>query len=174
MTNSWMTVRVKYTREMENGTFKRVTEHFLVAGLTFGETEERIYEELAQTIRGEFNVVSITRTELHDIFAYDDSSDWYKVKCTYDSTMEDDDKAKKVTQNFLVSASTAKEAYDRVKENLSTLMVDFELPSVVKTPIVEVFPFVENLDREISRTPIENFVKTMGDAGMEVEITVNN
>lgn len=172
--NNWMTVKVRYSKQLDSGVFKRVTESFLVAGLTFGETEERIYEELAQTIRGEFNVVSITRTELHDIFAYDDSTDWYKVKCTYDSTMEDDDKAKKVTQNFLVSASTAKEAYDRVKENLSTLMVDFELPSVVKTPIVEVFPFVENLDREISRTPIENFKKVLDEAGMQVEFTTNN
>lgn len=169
-----MTVRVKYTKQTDSGEFKRVTESFLVAGLTFGETEERIYEELAQTIRGEFNVVSITRTELHDIFAYDDSDVWFKVKCTYDSTMEDDDKAKKVTQNFLVTASTAKEAYDRVKESLSTLMVDFELPSVVKTPIVEVFPYAENLDREISRTPIESFKKQMEDMGVQVEITTNN
>ena len=172
--NNWMTVRVKYTKELENGTFKRVTEPYLLAAMSFTDAESRIYEELGSIIRGEFTVVSIARTELHDIFSYDDADVWFKVKMSFDGTMEDDEKTKKVTQNFLVTANSAKEAYDRVKESLSTLMVDFELPSVVKTPIVEVFPFVENLDREISRTPIENFKKVLDEAGMQVEFTTNN
>jgi hypothetical protein len=37
---------------------------------------------------------------------------------------------------------------------LSTLLVDFEIPSIVVSPIVEIFPFVENLDKEIDRRPM--------------------
>lgn len=151
--NNWFTVKVKYTKQLENGTFKRISEPYLLAAMSFTDAEARIYEELGSIIRGEFNVVSIVRTELHDIFFYDDSDVWYKVKITFMS--EDDEKSKKVAQDFLVTAHSAKEAYDRVKESLSTLMVDFDLPAITLSPIVEVFPYVENLDKELSRTPAE-------------------
>ena len=63
--NSWFTVKVKYTRQLENGTFKRVSEPYLLAAMSFTDAEARIYEELGSRIRGEFNVVGISRTELH-------------------------------------------------------------------------------------------------------------
>jgi type III secretion system FlhB-like substrate exporter len=122
--------------------------------MTFTDAEARIYEELGQVIRGEFNVVGITRTELHDIFIYDDADVWYKVKVKYETADADSEKAKKVTQNFLVTANSVKEAYERIKECLSTLLVDFEIPSIVVSPIVEIFPFAENLDKEIDRRPM--------------------
>ena len=153
--NNWFTVKVKYTKQLDNGSLKRVSEPYLLAAMTFTDAEARIYEELGQIIRGEFNVVGITRTEIHDIFAYDDVDLWYKVKIKYESADADSEKAKKVTQNFLVSANSVKEAYERIKESLSTLLVDFEIPSIMVSPIVEIFPYAENLDKEISRTPIE-------------------
>ena len=153
--NNWFTVKVKYTKQLDNGALKRVSEPYLLAAMTFTDAEARIYEELGQIIRGEFNVVGITRTEIHYIFAYDDVDLWYKVKIKYESADADSEKAKKVTQNFLVSANSVKEAYERIKESLSTLLVDFEIPSIMVSPIVEIFPYAENLDKEISRTPIE-------------------
>ncbi len=153
--NNWFTVKVKYTKQLENGSFKRVTEPYLLAAMTFTDAEARIYEELGQIIRGEFNVVGITRTEIHDIFQYDDADVWYKIKLTYDSVDADAEKAKKVTQNFLVSAHSVKDAYDRIKESLSTLMVDFVIPSIVVSPIVEIFPYQEQMDKELSRRPIK-------------------
>lgn len=155
--NNWFTVKVKYTKQLENGTFKRVSEPYLLSALTFTDAEARIYEELGAIIRGEFDVVSISRTELHDIFAYDDASTWWKCKVTYESAEHDSEKTKKVSQTFLVSADTAKEAYERIQESLSTLMVDFNIPSIIFSPIVDIFPPSENLDREISRRPMEDF-----------------
>ena len=153
--SNWFTVKIKYTKELENGTFKRVSEPYLLAAMTFTDAEARIYEELGAIIRGEFIVVGISRTELHDIFAYDDADVWYKAKITYESQAGDEEKPKKVAQNFLVSAHSVKDAYDRIRESLSTMMVDFQIPAISVSPIVEIFPYVENLDREISRTPIE-------------------
>jgi len=154
--NNWFTVKVKYTKQLDNGTFKRVSEPYLLAAMTFTDAEARIYEELGEIIRGEFQVVSIARTEIHDIFNYDDSDVWFKVKMTF--VDEEDEKSKKVTQEFLVTAETGKAAYERVQESLSTLMVSFELPEIKKSPIVEVFPFKENLDKELSRTKLDNSV----------------
>lgn len=154
--NNWFTVKVKYTKQLENGSFKRVTEPYLLAAMTFTDAEARIYEELGQIIRGEFNVVGIMRTEIHDIFYYEDADVWYKIKLSYESMDAESEKAKKVSQNFLVTAHSVKEAYDRISESLSKLMVDFEIPMITVSPIVEVFPYQENLDKELSRTPMED------------------
>ena len=152
--NNWFTVKVKYTKQLENGTFKRVTEPYLLAAMTFTDAEARIYEELGSIIRGEFNVVGIARTEIHDIFAYEDATTWYKVKISYESEAGEDEKKKKVSQNFLVSAHSVKDAYERIQESLSTLMVDFQIPSIIVSPIIEIFPYAENLDRELERKPL--------------------
>jgi len=155
--NNWFTVKVKYTKQLENGSFKRVSEPYLLAAMTFTDAEARIYEELGSVIKGEFDVVGISRTEIHDIFAYDDADIWYKCKVTYEREDGDSEKTKKVSQNFLVSAHSVKDAFDRIKESLSTLMVDFLIPSIIVSPIVEIFPPAENLDREISRQSVEEF-----------------
>ncbi|MDG1428605.1 MAG: DUF4494 domain-containing protein [Crocinitomicaceae bacterium] len=153
--NNWFTVKVKYTKQLDNGALKRVSEPYLLAAMTFTDAEARIYEELGSVIRGEFNVTGIAKTEIHDIFAYDDADVWYKCKVRYDNIDADTEKTKKVSQSFLVSASSVKEAYERIEESLSTLMVDFEIPSIIVSPIIEIFPFTEELDKEISRRPAD-------------------
>lgn len=141
--NSWFTVKVKYTKQLDNGTFKRVSEPYLLAAMTFTDAEARIYEELGSLIRGEFIVTGISRTDIHDIFHYEDSDVWFKCKISYESEADggEDSKAKKVTQNFLVSAHSVKEAYERLKESLGGLMIDFQIPMISVSPIVDIFPF---------------------------------
>jgi type III secretion system FlhB-like substrate exporter len=156
--NNWFTVKVKYTKQLENGTFKRVSEPYLLAAMTFTDAEARIYEELGSIIRGEFVVTNIARTDFHDIFYYEDSDIWFKCKISFESADGDGEKAKKVSQNFLVNARSVKEAFERLQESLSTMMVDFDIPSIMISPIVDIFPYTENLDKEISRTPIASIV----------------
>lgn len=142
--NSWFTVKVKYTKQLDDGTFKRVSEPYLVAAMTFTDAEARIYEELGSLIRGEFIVTGIARTDIHDIFHYEDADVWYRCKITYESGAdggEEGAKAKKVSQNFLVSAHSVKEAYERLKESLGGLMIDFMIPAITVSPIVDIFPF---------------------------------
>ena len=150
--NNWMTVKVRYTKQLDNGSFKRVTEPYVLAAMSFTDAEARIYEELGSIIRGEFTVVSITRTEFHDIFHYEDADVWYKSVISYGTEDEDTGKTKKVKNTFLVTASSVAEATERTKESLSGMMVDFNIDAVSITPIVDLFPYnEESLDKEISR-----------------------
>ena len=171
--NSWFTVKVKYTKQLENGTFKRVSEPYLLAAMTFTDAEARIYEELGSSIRGEFQVTGIARTDLHDIFQYDDAEQWFKCKVTYDRIDEDGEKAKTISQNFLVSAAQVKEAYDRIEESLATLMIDFNVVSITSSPIVEIFPYREEdvqspaqkapkFEEETTHTPIRQVFSASG------------
>ena len=154
--NTWFTVKVKYTKQLEDGGFKRVSEPYLLAAMTFTDAEARIYEELGNVIRGEFVVTGIARTELNDIFAYDDCDTWYKCKVTFVNYDADSEKGKKVSQNFLVSADSVKEAFERMTENMKGLMAEFSIPSIVLSPIVEIFPYAEELDKEVGRRPLED------------------
>lgn len=141
--NSWFTVKVKYTKQLDDGTFKRVSEPYLLAAMTFTDAEARIYEELGSLIRGEFIVTGISRTDIHDIYHYEDSDVWYKCKIAFESESDggEGSKAKKVNQNFLVSAHSVKEAYERLKESLGGMMIDFQIPTISVSPIVDIFPF---------------------------------
>ena len=138
--NSWFTIKVKYTKQLEDGRLKRVTEPYLVDAISFTDAEARIYEEVGTNIKGEFLITGISKTDYADIFYYEDADDWYKCKLTYVSVDADSGKEKKVSNNFLVTASSVKEAYERIKESLSEMTVTFEIPSIMLSPIVEVLP----------------------------------
>lgn len=145
--STWYTVKVKFTKEFQDGTLKRVTEPYLVHAGSFTEAEARIYEEVGEFIRGEFLVTSIARTDYADIYHYDDSDTWYKCKVSY-TTTDDEGKEKKVNNNFMVSAPTAKDAYERMEDSLKELMTTFEIPAINLTTIVEILPATEGEDGE--------------------------
>ena len=155
ITNNYFIVKVKYTKQLDNGSFKRVSEPYLVAGFSFTDAEASIYENLGTVIRGEFTVTDIKRVEYHDIFdeTGGTADKYFVAKISYESVDMDSDKAKRVTQSFLVGATTIEQATDVIKEELSTLMVDFKIIGITESPIVEIFPIKEELDKEISRTP---------------------
>jgi hypothetical protein len=139
--NSWYTVKVKFTKEFQDGTLKRVTEPYLINALSFTEAEARIYEEVGEFIRGEFVVTSIAKTDFADIFQYDDTENWFKCKVTYVTEDADSGKEKKVNNNFLVSAQNSKVAYERIEESLKGLMASYEIPAISQTQFVDIFPF---------------------------------
>lgn len=139
--NSWFLVKVKYTKQLDDGTFKRVTEPYLLAAISFTDAETRIYEEMGMAIKGEFAVTNIARANFNDIFQYDDSETWYKCKITAEMVSVDGDKAKKASQNFLISANSVKEAYERLRESLQTAMFDFDIVSITASPIMDVIPY---------------------------------
>lgn len=152
----WYTVKVKYTKQLEDGKLKRVSEPYLFAAVNFTDAESRVHKEVGANVSGEFDVTSISATDFADIFQYDDADTWFKCKVTYISEDLDSGSEKKVSNNFLVTAQNVKEAYNRIDENLKDMMVSYETPTITETPIIEVFPAEENLDVELSRTSIEN------------------
>jgi len=154
--NNWFNVKVKYTKQLENGTFKRVSESYLFAAMSFTDAEARAFEELGSMIKGEFTVLAINRADFNDIFAYDGCESWYQVKLQYVSVDYDSDKAKKITEKFLIHGNNIDDATKNTNDSLSGLMTDFQIISVVETTILDVFPYKEELDKEISRTPIES------------------
>lgn len=147
--NSWFTVKIKYTKQLDDGTFKRVSEPYLINAMSFTDAEARVYEELGSLIRGEMIVSGISRADFHDIFYYEDADIWYKCKIVYESGGDgelDGAKAKKISQNFLITAHSVHQAYERMKESLHGMMIDYVIPSIIISPIIDVFPFKEGIE----------------------------
>jgi hypothetical protein len=148
---TWFLCKVKYAKENEQGLLKNVSEQYLVDAVSFTEAEARIYDMLGSVIRGDFQVTNISKSNIVDVFFYEDSDIWYKCKITYVVADADSGKEKKVTQYMLVSAHNVKDAYDRIFESLNNMLVSFVVPDINESPIVEIFPY-EKDDEELKPT----------------------
>ncbi|EOZ99303.1 hypothetical protein A33Q_0681 [Indibacter alkaliphilus LW1] len=163
----WFLCKVKYAKENEQGLLKNVSEQYLVDAVSFTEAEARIYDMLGSTIRGDFQVTNISKSNFVDVFPYDDIDIWHKCKITYVVADADSGKEKKVTQYMLVTAHDVKEAYDRIHESLNNMLVTFRVPDINESPIVEVFPY-EHEDEELLPPPPSN-LKPLSEVKAEQE-----
>lgn len=152
---TWFLCKVKYAKENEQGLLKNVSEQYLVDAVSFTEAEARIYDMLGSVIRGDFQVTNISKSNIVDVFFYDDVDIWHKCKITYVVADADSGKEKKVTQYMLVTAHNVKEAYERIYESMSNMLVTFNVPDVNESPIVEIFPY-EKDDEELLPPPGAN------------------
>ena len=137
---TWFICKVKYQKQDEKGKVKNLSEQYLVDALSFTEAEARIYEKLGSVISGEFHINNISKSNLTDVFYYEDADVWYKCKMTYSLEEEGSGKEKKIVNYVLLTAANAKQAYERVYESLNNMLVEFQVPDVMESPIVEVFP----------------------------------
>ncbi len=150
---TWFKCTVKYHKEDDKGNRKKITEPYLIDAVSFSEAEARIYQELESVIKGDFHISDISKSNFEDVFHYDDADTWFKCKVTYTDIDHESQKEKKVTKFMLVSAHDVKQAYERIQDSLSTMIVPFEIPSILESPFVEVFVY-EKDDIPDNLTPL--------------------
>jgi hypothetical protein len=137
---NWFKANIRYQKENENGRLQSVTESYLLDSVSFTEAEQRIYEEMGERVRGEFQVKGIKKSNIVDVFQFDDSDVWYQCKVVY-YVAEESGREKKVTNEMLVTAHNVKEAYERIFISLNNMLVSFQVPKVEESPIIEVFDY---------------------------------
>jgi hypothetical protein len=152
----WFQCKIKYQKEDENGRMKNVTEPYLIDAVSYTEAEARIYQELGSVIQGEFEVPSITKSKISDIFHYEDAETWWKCKVTYIAADDQSGKEKKVTNQMLVSAMDLRQACERLLESLQGLLVTFDVVEIQQSPLVEIFPYIEDEAKDRNLSPIPN------------------
>lgn len=133
--------KVRYTKQLDNGSLKRVNETYMVHAPTFGEAENEIYQHLGDVIKGEFVVEAITKVQYHEeyIFENEELETLYDVRVKCEDIDMDTDKVKNVSYLFLVNAPDAKDAYNTVMEEVKQSLVDPEITMVRESKIIEVF-----------------------------------
>ena len=140
--HTWFECKVKYIKIDEtSGREKKVNEPYLVDAVSFTEAENRIYQELEQMIRGDFQVTNMRKANYSDIFPIENADRWFKCKVSYVAVDEGAGKEKKVSNQMLVMGNDLKEAYDHLMTSLEGMTIDFEVLGINESPIMDVFPY---------------------------------
>jgi hypothetical protein len=145
---TWFNCKVKYVKVDDTGKEKKVTEPYLIDAVSFSEAETRIHKILEPFISGGLEITTLSKANIQEVFDFDDDGVWYKVKITYLDVDPDTEKKKKITNYILVRAADVKNAYERVEDNLN-LLVPYDMPSIQETPILDVFPYESDPEKEL-------------------------
>lgn len=143
--HNWFECKVSFEKVLENGMQKKVTEPYLVDALSFTEAEARIIEEIRPFISGEFTVTDVKRARLAELFFNENGDRFYKVKVYFITLDEKTAAEKKISAQILVQASGLKEAIAVLEEGMKGSMADYVIASVSETMIMDVFPYINNM-----------------------------
>lgn len=136
---------IRYERTMPNGMSKKVTELYLVDACSFAEAEGRITKEMEPYISGDFDVVTIKRTNYSEIVDGLSTADkWFKAKLVFITVDEKSGKEKKTATHFIVSASDINNAYICVVKHMKGSVMDFEIATLDETKIMDIFRYKPN------------------------------
>jgi len=77
---------------------------------------------------------------------------------------EESGKEKRTSQYVLVLATTVKDTFEKVVENMKGMMVDFEISAISESSIMDVFPyFSEDDDIPDNLKPLDKYKEEPGD-----------
>lgn len=140
-TANWFEAKIAYEKVMEDGIQKKVTELYVIDALSFAEAEQRIIEEMAAYISGEFEVKDLKKAAYGEIFFSDDYSDdrWYKCRLQFITIDERTAKEKRSNVTYLVQAATLNGAVKNIDEVMGTTMIDYVQANVGETSVMDVF-----------------------------------
>lgn len=138
---------IRYERTMENGMTKKVAELYLVDACSFAEAEGRITNEMKPCIHGDFDVVTIKRTNYSEIVenGADSADKWFKAKLMFVTFDEKSAKEKKQAVYFIVKAFDINNAHTVVVEHMKTSVVDYEIATLDETKIMDLFRYEVNI-----------------------------
>ena len=137
---------VRYEKVTNNGSSKKVTELYLVDALSFAEAEGRITKEMEPFMSGEFDVVTIKRTNYSEIVenGADSADKWFKAKLMFVTLDEKTGKEKKQAVYFIVKASDINNAHSVVVGHMQTSTIDYEIATLDETKIMDLFRYEVN------------------------------
>jgi hypothetical protein len=126
-------VKVKYTKQLDNGTFKRVSELYLFDAESYTDCEAQVYEHLASLIRGEFIIMKMDRFDCDEFIG--EGEKFFIVKQTYTDIDDREIKIKLlVASDNIEDAKTITVYYNGVR-----YMETQKVKSIVETKILEYF-----------------------------------
>ena len=138
---TYFEVKVKYVKTDQGGYERRVTDNFLLDAVSFTDAETRVFEQMKEITNGEFQVMNIKRSNIAEIISNEEGEWWYKAKISLIAIDEEAGKEKKVNNYFLVMADDLEQARKQLENELSYILVPYEIVGINLTQISEVFPY---------------------------------
>lgn len=144
MNTEWFEVTIAYDAISESGADVVKKEVYLVDAVSFGDAEERVYNERKAYITGDSLVAKVKRVKYEEIIQHvDDVKDkYYKARIELISFDETSGEEKRKRYNVLVNASDFYDAVEKLKDSMKVWLSDIEVISMQETPILEVFRYI--------------------------------
>lgn len=146
ITSTFFECKVRYSKTLENGLEKKVTEVYVVDALSWAEAEARMTEEMKAF--GEFEIMDIKKAAYKEIFISDESGAdiWYRAKVQFITIDEKTEQEKKQNVYYLTNASNIEEAKKGIDEIFASNMTDYSVSKLEETAILEFFEHREKTE----------------------------
>ena len=138
--------RIAYDKQITDptsrdcGKIKSVNESYMVNALSCAEAEAVIIKEVAQYIKGDWTIKSIKAANVAEIINEDTEFDrWYQARIAMCVVDEVKGTESWIATTVLVKADTFYWAYQSIVERFKDSIVDYELVSLSKSQIVDLF-----------------------------------
>ncbi|MDR2840173.1 MAG: DUF4494 domain-containing protein [Paludibacter sp.] len=154
MENQWFECKVKFDKNAEDGKIIKVNDSYLVNALSFTEAEARIIEEMKPYISGEFEVSNIKRVKIQELFENEQGGNWYRAKIELITFDDEKNIEKRTPLAYYVCASTIKDAHEGIVAGLKNTMADYEIVTLTKTAITDIFKYVVP-EKKVSETTVD-------------------
>ena len=140
-TSKWFETSVRYERQMDDSSQKKITELYVVEALSFSEAEVMITQEMSSYVSGEFEVKNITPAAYSEIFFSENANDdrWYKARLSFITIDEKTEKEKRSSVTYLVQASTFNAAVKNIEDVMSGTLIDYVISNITETKIMDVY-----------------------------------
>jgi hypothetical protein len=136
--------KVSYTKQFDNGTFKRVVEQYLFDGHTFTDCEVNVYTHLGSMIKGEFTIMKMDKFMVDEIIG-DKENQFEKFFLVKQIHTDIDDR--EVKMKMLVNAPIIERAKDiAMQYNAEVFMFEPEINSIVETKILDYFQSEQTIE----------------------------
>ncbi|NOR74438.1 MAG: DUF4494 domain-containing protein [Draconibacterium sp.] len=143
MMQTWFESKVKYMKVSESGKENMVTENFLLDAVSFTDAETRMIKQMQEMVKkGEFSVIDIKKSNIAEVFPFDDGEWWFKVTINLVTIDEEAGREKKLRTYYLIMADDINEVLKRLDESLSYLVIPYVVTAIAVSTIVDVFPYV--------------------------------
>ncbi|WP_301196579.1 MULTISPECIES: DUF4494 domain-containing protein [Muribaculaceae] len=159
----WIEVKVRYEKTTDTGKAVKVTDPYLVDALSCTEAEARVVEEI-RLFCNDFNVLSVNKTKISEIFWDETGDKFYKVKVNFITIDEKTAVEKKTASYILVQASTFADALENFNKGMRGTMADYEIEAISETKIVDVYKYQASANQTSTQTVAE---KVAADKGVQ-------
>lgn len=141
---TWFECKVKYKKVDQSGHERKVNEIYLIDAMSYTEAEARLYEKMNELIHTDFQVMDIRRSCITEVIPEPTGEWWYKAKICMISIDENEGKEKKITNFVLVMGDDIHEALKNLGKGLEYMLIDYVVPSIQLSTIIDVFPYFES------------------------------
>lgn len=137
----WFTCKIKYDKVSDEGLMVKTSETYMVDALSFTDAENRIIDEMAPYMSGEYEVSDIRKTKVAELFESNDSlaDKWYKANVALITLDEKTAKEKRTNCPMFIQATSLSDALANLTKGMAGTLSDYVVTSIAETKIMDIY-----------------------------------